>query len=64
MKTYIIKITDSSGMEHHHMIEDENDLQILKTVLNRVEKLATQKVNELSKGAVIGSFCCALALDY
>lgn len=55
MKTYIIKITDSTGMEHHHLIEDENDLQILKAVLNRVEKLATQKVNELSKGAVIST---------
>lgn len=64
MKTYIIKITDSSGMEHHHMIEDENDLQILKAVLNRVEKLATQKVNELSKGAVIKSVCDCKPMDY
>jgi len=55
MKTYIIKITDTTGLEHHHLIEDENDLQILKAVLNRVEKMATQKVNELSKGAVIST---------
>lgn len=55
MKTYIIKITDTTGLEHHHLIEDENDLQILKAVLNRVEKMATQKVNELSKAAVIST---------
>lgn len=57
MESYIIKIIDSTGIEHHHLIEDENDLQILKAVLKRVEKLATQKVSELSNDYTKPIYC-------
>lgn len=48
-KPYRIKIEDSEGLTHTQTIENKDDLNVLKSILIRIEKLATKSTEPIPK---------------
>lgn len=48
MKTYVIKI-QAEGINHEQIITDDEDLQVLLSVLKKIETSATKTIAEIGK---------------
>lgn len=42
MKTFVVKILTSEGLEHHQLIADEDDVTILMEVMKKIERRANK----------------------
>ena len=55
MKTFVVKILTSEGLEHHQLIADEDDVTILMEVIKKIERRANKLKAEVQEEAKVFS---------
>lgn len=62
MKTFVVKILTSEGLEHHQLIADEDDVTILMEVIKKIERRANklkaeaqEEASKISSNAVLSN---------
>jgi hypothetical protein len=62
MKTFVVKILTSEGLEHHQLIADEDDVTILMEVMKKIERRANKLKAEVQEEAKVFSSNAVLAV--
>lgn len=62
MKTFVVKILTSEGLEHHQLIADEDDVTILMEVMKKIERRANKLKAEAQEEAKVFSSNAMLAV--